>query len=260
MSFEPSTTTQLLPAADAGDAQAQFRLAVLYRNEGNPMEAKKWARLSAWAGVVEAQLLLAAFLGGERPNSETSHSTRELWRAALLYHRAMEQGSETGKSRLRALLESLAEEWRDFGEDEEDEELDAQLRSETGTASSGSTDLGWNLEMDYLSGTPWRMESSVAAPDGGTEMVLSFRPNESIPCPLCDCPGKESSVSRFQWCLEEYPFSTRTDSNDGDEPQWETAKSRVVLVGDLPHYQCQAHGTFPAPMPWTRNKRFFAVE
>lgn len=260
MSLTPSNIPQLLPAAEAGDGQAQFRLAVLYRNEGNLMEAQKWARISAWAGVVEAQLLLAAFLGGEKPKSGTSHSTRELWRAALLYHRAMEQGSETGKSRLRELLEGLAEEWRDFGEDEDEGEApDVQSRSETEIASSGSTELGWNFEMDYLSGTPWRIDSSVAAPGGATELVLSFRPSQSVPCPLCDCPGQESSVSRFQWCLEEYPYHNRTDAWIEGDRQWETSNSRVVVVGNLPHFHCPTHGTFPAPMPWTRNKRFFAL-
>jgi TPR repeat protein len=67
---------QLIQAAEHGNAEAQFNLAIMYENglvdsryvaEGNYSEAMKWLLAAAEQGLPRAQMKLAEMYGGE-PN------------------------------------------------------------------------------------------------------------------------------------------------------------------------------------------------
>ena len=70
----------LIQAAERGDAEAQFNLAIIYENggadsryvsEGNQPEAMRWFRAAADQGLARAQIRLAEICAGEpeRPDS-----------------------------------------------------------------------------------------------------------------------------------------------------------------------------------------------
>lgn len=71
----------LLQAAERGDAEAQFNLAMIYENglddsryaaEGNRPEAMRWFRAAADQGLARAQLKLAEICAGEPERPESS--------------------------------------------------------------------------------------------------------------------------------------------------------------------------------------------
>jgi TPR repeat protein len=71
----------LIQAAERGDAEAQFNLAMIYENglddsryaaEGNRPEAMRWFRAAADQGLARAQLKLAEICAGEHERPESS--------------------------------------------------------------------------------------------------------------------------------------------------------------------------------------------
>jgi TPR repeat protein len=69
---------QLIEAAERGNAEAQFNLAIMYENglvdsryvaEGNHSEAMKWLLVAAEQGLPRAQMKLAEMYGGEPDGS-----------------------------------------------------------------------------------------------------------------------------------------------------------------------------------------------
>jgi TPR repeat protein len=73
--------SQLIQAAERGDAEAQFNLAMIYENgledcryadEGGRPEAMRWFRAAADQGLARAQLKLADICAGERERPDSS--------------------------------------------------------------------------------------------------------------------------------------------------------------------------------------------
>jgi TPR repeat protein len=71
----------LIQAAERGDAEAQFNLAMIYENglddsryvaEGNRLEAMRWFRAAADQGLARAQLKLAEMCASEQGRPESS--------------------------------------------------------------------------------------------------------------------------------------------------------------------------------------------
>lgn len=241
MSHAESSITQLHPAAEAGDSQAQFRLAVLYRNAGDLVEAQRWARLSARAGVVNAQLLLATFLGGVGPDPALVESTRNLWRAAALYLEASGAGNETGSTRLRELIRRLADEGEYCTEEEEfdfEEEVEAPALLDDEDPVPYPE---WDFELAFIYGGPWRIDKPATVLGEVLEIALDGSGIISAPCPMCDQPSNKVGATKFRWRSED--FQGRP----------------LVVSGELPRFRCAEHDEFPAPLPWTRDKSFFAV-
>jgi len=94
------------PAAEQGDANAQFHLGVLYfAGQGvwrNHVEAMKWYRLAAEQGHAEAQEILGILY------DEGEFVPQDYAKAAKWYRLAAEQGYEEAKKALKTLEPKLA--------------------------------------------------------------------------------------------------------------------------------------------------------
>lgn len=88
-------------AADAGYADAQYRLAEIYEKKGNPSAAEKWYTAAGSQGHVEAMVALGEYYFAEA--SEAGKGMESLDMAETWFKQASEKGGSHVKKRLREI-------------------------------------------------------------------------------------------------------------------------------------------------------------